>query len=66
MKCLVAIVLGIPPLVVGFVLCMTGIGIPFGIPIMMLSGVPLARVVRKHIRNQFREGPLDQGPKPWE
>ena len=60
-----AIAVGMPIAVVGLLLMASGIGMPVGLVVLGISGMPLARVVRKH-NERTSEGPLDQGDKPWE
>jgi hypothetical protein len=53
--CSIALLKGVPILLVGFVVCATIVGLPIGIILVLYSGAPLARVQTKLIKQQVEE-----------
>jgi uncharacterized membrane protein YccF (DUF307 family) len=57
--CTFALLKGVPLIIVGFVFCLTIIGLPIGLILVLCSGVPLARVqmrlVREEVEAEFNE-----------
>ena len=60
--CNIALLKGTPILLIGAVLCATIILLPFGIIVVLCSGIPLARVqkrlVGEEVEDEFRAGNL--------
>ena len=54
-ECTIALLKGIPILLVGLVVCATIIGLPLGIILVLYSGAPLARVQMDLVRRQTEE-----------
>jgi hypothetical protein len=51
-KFVACLIIGMPLAAVGAALCVTIIGIPIGLPLMMLSGAPLGKLIVNHDRRQ--------------
>jgi uncharacterized membrane protein YccF (DUF307 family) len=65
-----AIIIGLPFMTVGLFLCLTVIGIPVGLPLMVLGSLPFAYVQRQRSKQlvawEFRPRPMDNmEEKPW-
>ena len=54
-ECSIALLKGVPILLVGLVVCVTIIGLPLGIILVLCSGAPLARVQMDLVRRQTEE-----------
>ena len=54
-ECTIALLKGMPILLVSLVVCVTIIGLPLGIILVLYSGVPLARVQTRLIKQQVEE-----------
>ncbi len=54
-ECSIALLKGVPILLVGLVVCVTIIGLPLGIILVLYSGAPLARVQMDLVRRQTEE-----------
>ena len=54
-ECSIALLKGVPILLVGLVVCVTIIGLPLGIILVLCSGAPLARVQTRLIKQQVEE-----------
>ena len=54
-ECSIALLKGVPILLVSLVVCVTIIGLPLGIILVLYSGVPLARVQTRLIKQQVEE-----------
>ena len=69
-KVFLSLVWAIPVGFIGIVLCVTVIGIPLGVPLIMLAAWPLAQTQRTRIEEkvnwEFRPRPMDnENVVPW-
>jgi hypothetical protein len=64
-----AIIIGMPIVAIGLILCLSVIGIIPGIILIVLGSTPLFIVQKRSIEHkvawQLRDHPLDDTPPPW-
>jgi uncharacterized membrane protein YccF (DUF307 family) len=70
-KAAVITVVGMPFTLAGIVLCLSIVGIPLGVPLLMVSGAPLAYLHKRRSQEisawRARERAMpNQEVKPWE